>query len=61
MLPDTTFLYFITQDPSRLSGEVKQQIEKKTLDYKRNGIGVLFEKNEEYRRGASWVLLIFGK
>lgn len=61
MLPDTIFLYFITQDPSRLSGEVKQQIEKKTLDYKRNGIGVLFEKNEEYRRGAFWVLLIFGK
>jgi hypothetical protein len=61
MLPGTIFLYFITQDPSRLSGEVKQHIEKKTLDYKRNGIGVLFEKNEEYRKGAFWVLLIFGK
>ena len=61
MLPDTTFLYFITKDPSRLSGEVKQQIEKKTLDYNRNGIGVLFRKNEEYRKGAFWVLLIFGK
>jgi uncharacterized protein YkwD len=61
MLPETTFLYFITQDPSRLSGEVRQQIEKKTLNYKRNGIGVLFRKNEDYRKGAFWVLLIFGK
>jgi uncharacterized protein YkwD len=61
VLPGTFFLYFITEDPSRLSAEIRQQIEKKTFDYKKNGIAVLFGKNEEYRKGAFWVLLIFGK
>ncbi len=61
LLPDTTFLYMITEDPSQLSGEVKQEIEKKTLDYTGIGIGVFFGKNEKYRKGAFWVLLIFGK
>ncbi len=61
VLPGTIFLYFITEDPSQLSREIKQQIEKKTLDYKKNGIAVLFGKNEEYRKGAFWVLVIFGK
>ena len=41
--------------------EGDQESEKKTLDYKRNGIGVLFGKNEDYQKGAFWVLLIFGK
>ncbi len=60
-LPEATFLYFVTEDPTQLSGETKEQIKKKTNDYTRIGIGVLFGKNEKYRKGAFWVLLIFGK
>lgn len=60
-LPEVTCLYFITEDPTRLSGETKEQIKQRTNDYTRIGIGVLFGKNEKYRKGAFWVLLIFGK
>jgi len=60
-LPETTFLYFITEDPTQLSGDTKEYIKQKTFDYTRIGIGVLFGKNEKFRKGAFWVLLIFGK
>ncbi len=60
-LPETTFFYFITEDPTQLSGDTKEHIKQKTFDYTRIGIGVLFGKNEKFRKGAFWVLLIFGK
>ena len=60
-LPDTTFLYFITEDPTQLSGDTKEHIKQKTFDYSRIGIGIIFGKNEENQKGAFWVLLIFGK
>jgi len=60
-LPETTYLYFITEDPTQLSGDTKEHIKQKTFDYTRIGIAVLFGKNEKFRKGAFWVLLIFGK
>ncbi|MGD8535823.1 MAG: CAP domain-containing protein [Candidatus Aminicenantes bacterium] len=60
-LNETTFLVFVTEDPTQLSGDTKEQIKQKTSDYERIGIGILFGKNEKFRRGAFWVLLIFGK
>jgi uncharacterized protein YkwD len=60
-LPDTTFLYFITDNPTQLSADTKKHIRQNTLGYTRIGVGVLFGKNEEYRKGAFWVLLIFGR
>lgn len=60
-LPETTFLYFITDNPTQLSGDTQEHIRQKTLDYTRMGVGVLFGKNEKFRKGAFWVLLIFGK
>lgn len=60
-LPDTTFLYFITDNPTQLSADTKEHIRQKTLGYTRVGVGVLFGKNEKFRKGAFWVLLIFGK
>lgn len=60
-LPDTSFLYFITDNPTQLSADAKEHIRKKTLGYTRIGVGVLFGKNEKFRKGAFWVLLIFGK
>jgi len=60
-LPDTTFLYFITDNPTQLSGDAREHIKQKTFNYTRIGVGVLFGKNEKYQKGAFWVLLIFGK
>jgi uncharacterized protein YkwD len=60
-LHETIFLVFITEDPTQLSGNTEEQIKKTTLDYTRIGIGILFGKNEKFRKGAFWVLLIFGK
>lgn len=61
VLPEAIFLYIITEDPTQLSGEVKEQIKQRTDDYTRIGIGVLFGKNKEFLKGAFFVILIFGK
>lgn len=57
-LPGTAILYFVTEDPTLLPRGTKEKIEQKLINFKNIGIGVLFRKNSEFRRGAFWVAIL---
>jgi uncharacterized protein YkwD len=59
MSKEAGFIFFITVDPTVLSGKVKDKIENEWVPYRKIGIGISFSKNREYPRGAFWVVIFF--
>jgi uncharacterized protein YkwD len=55
---DAAYIYFITVDPTVLSEGVKDKIETDLVNYRKIGIGISFQKNREYPRGAFWAAIL---
>ena len=55
---EATIVFFITVDPTVLSEGVKDKIESDLLDYRKIGIGISFQKNREYPKGAFWAAIL---
>jgi hypothetical protein len=49
---------YVTEDPTLLPGGLKSQLEENFIYYKRIGIGIRFEKDSKYPRGAFWVAIL---
>jgi uncharacterized protein YkwD len=49
---------YVTEDPTLLPGGLKSQLEENFVYYKKIGIGIRFEKDSKYPRGAFWVVII---
>jgi len=59
MSKEAGFIFFITTDPTMLSRRIKEKIENEWAPYRKIGIGISFNKNKEYPRGAFWVVIFF--
>ncbi|NIM92051.1 MAG: hypothetical protein GTO17_14015 [Candidatus Aminicenantes bacterium] len=55
---DAAYMFFITVDPTVLSEGVKDKIEGELVNYRKIGIGISFQKNREYPRGAFWTAIL---
>jgi uncharacterized protein YkwD len=55
---EAAFVFFITVDPTVLSEGVKDKIESDLVHYRKIGIGISFQKNREYPRGAFWAAIL---
>ncbi len=55
---DAAYMFFITVDPTVLSEGVKDKIESELANYRKIGIGISFQKNKEYPRGAFWAAIL---
>jgi len=53
-----TVISYVTEDPTRLPGGLKSQLENNFIYYNRIGIGILFGKDSKYPRGAFWVVIL---
>ena len=49
---------YVTENPTLLPGGLKSQFEENFIYYKRIGIGIRFEKDSKYPRGAFWVVIL---
>lgn len=56
--PGMGVLYYVTQDPNILPKGTSEKIENELRNFHRVGIGIFFEKNQEYPYGAFWVAIL---
>ncbi len=57
-LGSATIVSYITKDPTLLPEGLKAKIQNNLVDFTRIGIGILFEKNPNFPRGAFWVAIL---
>ncbi len=49
---------YVTENPTLLPGGLKSQFEENFIYYRRIGIGIRFEKDSIYPRGAFWIVIL---
>ncbi len=61
IMPGVAILRFITEDPTLLPSQTKEKIENNLRNFVQAGVGIYFGKNQEFRGGAFWVVILLRK
>ena len=55
---EAVVISYVIENPTLLPGTLKSQLEENFIYYKRIGIGIRFEKDSKFPRGAFWVVIL---